>query len=115
MAYTQANVDAALNAANAGTTHVQLHTADPGAAGTTAVAANASAREAITLPAASAGASSNAVTFTITAGGETYTHISLWSDLTAGTHQGNGVLTPQESFAGPGTLDVTVNTSASST
>ncbi len=114
MAYTSARVDAALDGANSGITHAQLHTADPGAAGTTAVAANSS-RVAIALPASSGNASSDTVTFTITAGGETYTHVTLWDAASAGNFYGSGTLSPQESFSGSGTLDVTVNTSASST
>lgn len=67
------------------TLFVQLHTADPGASGTTSVA-NASTRNALTLNAASAGAITltalAAFTGTVT---ETITHISVWSASSAGT------------------------------
>lgn len=75
------------------TVYVQLHTADPGASGTTAVA-NASTRNAITFAAASSGTLSLATlsAFTGTAT-ETITHISLWSASTAGTFYGSIALT----------------------
>lgn len=67
------------------TVFVQLHTADPGAAGTTAVA-NASTRNAITWAAASGGSMALATLsdFTGTAS-ETITHVSLWTASSAGT------------------------------
>lgn len=66
---------------------IQLHTADPGAAGTTAVA-NAGRRQSITWAASSGGikANSNTVLFANVAGPGTqdYTHWTLWDSLTVG-------------------------------
>lgn len=112
MALTQARIHAAIDAAVATTSFVQLHTADPGGSGTTGVAAGV-ARAAISLPAASGGQTSAAASFTIPAAGGPYTHVSLWTASTGGTYCGSGALTPAESFAGAGTLDVTVTVSGS--
>lgn len=70
----------------------QLHTADPGTAGTTAVS-SVTTREAVTWGSASSGviAASNEPAWTSWAGtnGETDTHISLWSASTSGTFGGS--------------------------
>jgi hypothetical protein len=75
------------------TVYVQLHTADPGEAGTTAVATET------TRKAASFGASSGGtavtdadLTWTSVAGTETYMYVSLWDVSTAGNCLGSGVL-----------------------
>lgn len=70
------------------TTYAQLHTADPGAAGTTAVSST-TARMAWTWGAASAGSKAAASTFptwTNWAGtnGEVVTHVSVWDASTSG-------------------------------
>ena len=113
MALTQARVHAAIDAAVSTTSHAQLHTGDPGAAGTSNVAAGVS-RAALTFPAASAGATSDEATFTIPGVGGPYTHVSLWTASTGGTYCGSGALTPAESFAGAGSLDVTVTVTGAS-
>jgi hypothetical protein len=68
-------------------TYVKLHTADPGAAGTTAASANTT-RVIIAWSAASAGSKSITTTLPSWAswasGNETLTHISVWDNLTAG-------------------------------
>lgn len=112
MALTQARVDAAIDAALDTITHVQLHTGDPGGSGTSNVAAGVD-RAAITLPGASSGESEDTATFTIPGAGGPFTHVSLWTASTAGTYFGSGALTPAESFAGAGTLDVTVTVTGS--
>jgi hypothetical protein len=107
MALTAARVLAAIDAAVSTTTHAQLHTGDPGAAGTSNVAAGIS-RAALSFPAASAGQTSDDASFAIPGAGGPFTHVSLWTASTGGTYCGSGALTPAESFAGAGTLDVTV-------
>jgi hypothetical protein len=74
---------------------VKLHTADPGASGTTAAAAGSTTRPAITWSAASAG--SMAITGTApswTNGGtsETLSHVSFWDNATAGNFLGSAAL-----------------------
>lgn len=86
------------------TVFVQLHTADPGAAGTTAVSANTT-RNALTWNAASGGtmtlSSLAAYTMTDT---ETITHISIWSASTAGTFIASGVLSASKAVNSGDTL-----------
>ncbi len=69
---------------------VKLHTADPGAAGTTAAAANTTRKQA-TMSAASAGAITNsaALDWTNVPNAETYSHVSFWDASTAGTFLGS--------------------------
>lgn len=115
MAFTNVRVNAAVDAAVAQSTFVQLHDGDPGGAGTGNVAGEVAGRVAISFPAADDLETSDDVEFAITEAGGPYTHISLWSASTEGTFQGSASLSPAESFAGPGTLSVTVTVTGSST
>jgi hypothetical protein len=78
------------------TVYIQLHTADPGAAGTTAIAGNAT-RKAVSFGAASGGSMSNDAAITWSSGevdtSEDYTHFSLWTASSAGTFIGSGLVT----------------------
>lgn len=81
---------------------VKLHTADPGASGTTAAAVGSTTRPAITWSAASAGA----LTMTGTApswtnGGttETLSHISFWDSATVGNFLASAALSSTQSWA----------------
>lgn len=80
-------------AAAVATVYVQLHTGDPGAAGTTNVSANTT-RNAITWNAASGGSMTLATlsSYTMTAS-ETISHVSLWTASTAGTFLQSAALT----------------------
>lgn len=92
MSVGQAN--ASLDTVLTGTTWVQLHTAAPGAAGTSNVAAN-STRKSITMAAASAGdkASNSAAAWTTVPNTETYTHFTIWTASSAGTFLYSGTVT----------------------
>ncbi|WP_262059671.1 hypothetical protein [Streptomyces sp. STR69] len=72
-------------------TFVQLHTASPGAAGTTAVAAGSSTRIAATLSASSGGSalalSADVGPWTNGGTSETLTHISVWTASSGGTFE----------------------------
>lgn len=85
-------------------TYVSLHTADPGATGTSEATGGspAYARKAITWTAPASGAMSNngALVFDVPAG--TYTHIGYWSAVSAGTYYGSRACTSQ-TFSGQGT------------
>ena len=76
--------------------YIQLHTADPGAAGTTAIAGNAT-RKQISLGSPSAGAVSNDTAIDWSSGevdtSEDYTHWSLWSLSSGGTFVWSGTMT----------------------
>lgn len=112
MAFTQARIHAAIDAAVDPVTHAQLHTADPGGAGTSGVAAGVD-RATLTLPAASGGATSGTATFAVPSESGPYTHVSLWTASTGGTYCGSGMLPPPgESFAGAGSLAVTITVEA---
>lgn len=92
-----------------GTSWIQLHTADPGAAGTTAVSAGSTTRYQVTWASASGGSkASNAVTGTWTNGGtsETITHISMWSASTAGTFKRSIAVTTSKTWASGDTITI---------
>jgi hypothetical protein len=77
---------------------LQLHTADPGAAGTTAIAGNAT-RVNVTaaFPVAASGICTNNVDIVWTTGevdtSEDYTHYSIHSAVSAGTFYWSGLIT----------------------
>ncbi len=85
----------------AGGVFIKLHTADPGAAGTTA-AATETTRKAVSFGAASGGSMANdvAVTWTSIAGSQDATHFSLWDDVSAGNFVGSGTITANAYTAG---------------
>lgn len=112
MPFTTARLNAAIDTALSGVTHAQLHTGAPGAAGTANVAAGVS-RCALTGVGGATGAADQATgTFTIPGAGGPYTHYSTWTASTGGTFHNDGTLTPAETFAGAGTLAVTINITA---
>ncbi len=78
---------------------VQLHTGDPGAAGTSNAAGNTTRQQATFGTVASGGAISNtvAVAWTAVSTTETYAYVSLWSASTSGTFLGSGALTQSKS------------------
>lgn len=91
---------------------VQLHTGDPGSAGT----ANASAeteRKDLTFASPSAGSTTaSQVSWTAwDAGPETISHISLWSASTSGTFLQSGALSASKSITNGDTLNLTVTAS----
>lgn len=91
-------------------TYVKLHTADPGAAGTTAASANTT-RVVLAWSAASAG--SKAITATLpqwaswASGTETISHISIWDNLTAGNFLFSITLTASKTVSNGDTLNLT--------
>jgi uncharacterized membrane protein YgdD (TMEM256/DUF423 family) len=95
--------------------YIQLHTGDPGAAGTANVATETDRQQATFGDAASAGAISNtvALTWTAVAGTEDYTHFSAWDASTSGNFLFSGTMTANavttgDTFQIPiGDLDVT--------
>ena len=101
---------------------IQLHTAAPGAAGTTAIAGNAT-RKSVSFGAAAAGLISNDTAIAWTAGevdsSEDYTHWSAWTLVTGGTFIMSGPMTSNavvigDTFTIPiGDLDLTAGTVAS--
>lgn len=88
-------------------TFIKLHTADPGAAGTTAPSA-VTTRQAATFSAAASGAIalSNSPAFTMTAT-ETITHISVWDAVSAGNFLWSAALTTPKAVVNTDTLTFT--------
>lgn len=75
---------------------IQFHTADPGSAGTTAIAGNAT-RKAVSWAAASGGSIATNAVIEWTDGevdtAEDYTHFTLWTLVTGGVFGGSGTIT----------------------
>jgi len=102
---------------------IQLHTADPGSAGTTAVAGNATRKDlTASMGTAASGLISNNVAITWTSGevdtSEDYTHWALFDASTAGTFLCSGTMTANavtvgDEFTIPsGDLDLSFATAA---
>lgn len=89
-------LDAAFNATSfsVATPYIQLHTAAPGAAGTTAVATD-NTRKAVSFAVATGGTITNdvAVQWTALTAAQDATHYTLWDALTTGNFLGSGVIT----------------------
>ncbi|MGW1961823.1 phage tail fiber protein [Streptomyces sp. NPDC001935] len=89
-------------------TYVQLHTASPGAAGTTAVSAGSSSRIAATLSASSGGSalalSADVGPWTNAGTSETITHISVWTASSGGTFEFSIALTLSKPWAAADTF-----------
>ena len=112
MAFTTAALNAAIDAALTGVTHAQLHTGAPGGSGTSNVAAGVSRASVTGVGGATGAADTLTGTWTIPGAGGPYTHYSLWTASSGGTFVNDGTLTPNESFAGAGTLAFTINVTA---
>lgn len=104
-----ANVAATLAEIVASASYVQLHTADPGAAGTTAVS-SVTSRQAVTWGSASGGTitASNTPEWTNWAGSaDTITDISFWSASTAGNFEFSVQLSSSVTMATTDSLSLT--------
>lgn len=115
MAFTTARINAAIDTALATSTHVQLHTGAPGTSGTANVASGVT-RAALTKGPAGSPTdrqSTSTASWVIPGAGGPYTHFSLWTAVSGGTFTGDGSLTPQETFAGSGTLALTMTVTGS--
>lgn len=84
-------------------TYVQLHTASPGAAGTTAVSAGSTTRIAVTHAASSSGSalslSADGGPWTNGGTSETISHISVWTAASGGTFDYSIALTTPKPWA----------------
>jgi hypothetical protein len=90
--------------------YVQLHTADPGAAGTTSISVGSTTRNLITWSAAAGGSMALSALGTWTNGGtsETISHVSLWTAASGGTFLQSFALTAGQAWVSTNTL--TINT-----
>jgi hypothetical protein len=89
-------------------THVSLHTADPGATGTSEVSGSPYTRELAGWAAASGGTASNSgsIVFDVPSA-TTIAFIGYWSAGTAGTFYGSRALDTNQTFATAGTYTIT--------
>jgi hypothetical protein len=89
------------------TIYIQLHTAAPGAAGTTSVAGETT-RKSVTLGSASSGTrkTSTAAEWTAVSTSETYKYISLWSAASAGTPYWAGALEAEKTVSAGDTFKI---------
>ena len=89
---------------------VKLHTADPGAAGTTAPAGETTRQSATFGTAAASGSVANtaAVTWTAVSTAETYSWLSFWTAATAGTYTGSVALTASKTVAAGDTFTIPI-------
>jgi hypothetical protein len=94
------------------TPFIQLHTADPASAGTTAVSVGSATRNAATWNAASGGSMTLASLPAWTNGGttETLTHVSLWSASTVGTFYWSFALSSSQAWVSTNTFTITTFT-----
>jgi hypothetical protein len=88
--------------------YVKLHVGAPGAAGTTSPAGNTT-RKVITFGAASGGVSTSTSdeNWVSVSTSETYTHFTIWDDVSAGNFMGSGTLTANPVTAGD-TFDLAI-------
>lgn len=90
--------------------YVQLHTGDPGAAGTSNVATETTRQAATFGAGAAAGEISNtaAVEWTGLAATETITHVSFWTASTAGTFLGSDDLAASQNVNAGGDFTIAI-------
>lgn len=106
--------NAALDAALALGGWVQLHTGDPGSAGTANVATETTRKQATWRASASGATSqSNALTWTSIAGSQDATHFTVWTASTNGTFLISGTVTANAYTAGD-TFTVAIDALAAS-
>jgi hypothetical protein len=90
-------------------TYIQLHTGDPGAAGTANIAVGSTTRNLATWNAAAAGSMAFNTLSAWTNGGtsETITHISIWDASTSGNFLQSGALSVGQAWVSTNTLTLT--------
>lgn len=89
-------LDCLVNASgfNIAAVYIQLHTGDPGSAGTSNVAGNNTRKSISEAAAASGSKASNAdITWTSVSTSETYSYVSLWDASTLGNYLWSAALT----------------------
>jgi hypothetical protein len=96
--------------------YVQLHTADPGSAGTSSVATETTRKQASFAAASNGTVTTDAdLEWTGVSGSEDYSHFSVWTASTAGTFLFSGTITANAVTAGDtftipaGELDASFN------
>lgn len=92
---------------NIASVYVQLHTADPGTAGTTSVAGNNVRKSAAFAASSALSKATNAdVTWTSVSTTETYSHVSLWDASSVGNFLWSGALTAAKAVTAGDTFTI---------
>lgn len=96
--------------ATSGQIYLQLHTGDPGTAGTTNISVGSTTRVAVTMTTPSAGATANNAAVQWTNGGtsETITAVSAWSASTSGTYIVSGQLSASQAWASGNIIQIPI-------
>lgn len=99
-------------AAAIATVYIQVHTADPGSAGTTGISVGSTVRLLVAFNAASGGSMTLSSIATWTNGGtsETLTHISFWDASSGGTFLRSATLSSSQAWVSTNTYQLTTLT-----
>lgn len=107
MPYTDAVLNAAVEAVTALGDWISAHDSDPGTTGTDEVAGGSYARLQTTWGASSSGDQTGSLVALQIPGGTTVTHWGVWTAVSGGTFRGGFALSPSEGFGADGVLNVT--------
>lgn len=107
MAFTDASLNAAIDAVKALGTWISAHTGDPSTTGANEVAGGTYAREQTTWGAAAAGDTTGSQVSIDIPAGTTVTYWGFWSASSGGTFRGGFELDTPEGFGAAGVLNVT--------
>lgn len=105
MPYTDAVLNAAIEAVTALGDRISAHTGDPGGTGANEVTGGTYARVATTWGSSSSGDQTGSLVSLNIPGGNTITHWGVWS--AGGTFRGGFEITPSEGFGADGVLNIT--------
>jgi len=103
-------LDCLVNASgfNIAAVYIQLHTGDPGSAGTANVATNNTRKTTAWAASSSGSKATNAdITWTSVPAGETYSYVSLWDASTNGNYLWSGALTAAKTVNSGDTFTLT--------
>lgn len=112
MAYTNAAKEAAALAITALGSYISLHTADPGTTGTSEATGGGYARKQTTWTGGATDGSVPGSQVTIDAAAATYTHMGIWSAVSAGTFVGGLPLSSSVVLGATGQVLVTPTVTA---
>lgn len=107
MGFTDATLNAAIEAVSALGDWISAHTGDPGTTGANEVTGGTYAREQTTWGASASGDQTGSQVSINIPGGTTVTHWGVWSAVSGGTFIGGFEISPSEGFGADGVLNVT--------
>lgn len=107
MGFTDAALNAGVDAVKALGTWISAHTGDPGTTGANEVTGGTYAREQTTWGAASSGDTTGSQVSIDIPAGTTVTHWGIWSASSGGTFRNGSEISPSEGFGSAGVLNIT--------